>query len=189
MNNYSSYIYIWYDIKAKFFYIGGHSGKIEDRYICSSKTMLRAYQKRPKTFKFKVLQYINGTIKDLRIAEQYWLNMIKDEELMLTKNVKNKTCRYYNVKKNAAGGNGKGTNKGKSHQAWNKGIPWWTNGIDEKQIKECPNENWFLGRKEEIRKKHSNTLIGRKKIYNNDGSWFWKKGPLFNRVEPIPQMT
>jgi hypothetical protein len=46
---YSGYIYIWYDIKSKFFYIGGHKGKVSDYYICSNKPMLRAYKLRPET--------------------------------------------------------------------------------------------------------------------------------------------
>jgi hypothetical protein len=29
---YTGYVYIWYDTKAKFFYVGGHKGKINDRF-------------------------------------------------------------------------------------------------------------------------------------------------------------
>jgi len=120
-NIYTGYIYLWYDTKAKFFYLGGHKGLVKDRYVCSSKTMLRAYNKRPETFTFKVLEYVNGSVKDLREAEQRWLDKIDDSELMTSENVQNNTCRYYNVKKNAVGGNGS-ANKGKSHKAWNKGL-------------------------------------------------------------------
>ena len=83
--------------------------------------MKRAYNLRPSTFKFKILEYVNGTTADLRLAEQKWLNMIKDSELMNTENVQNGTCRYYNVKKYAAGGNGF-ANRGKNKKGWNKGI-------------------------------------------------------------------
>jgi hypothetical protein len=129
LQNYTGYVYIWYDTKSKFFYIGGHYGKVNDAYICSNKPMKRAYYKRPTTFRFRVLEYTNGDTKDLRISEQKWLDKIKDSELMTSENVQNGTCRYYNVKKNAVGRNGKGTNKGKSHTAWNKGlkgvqVPW-----------------------------------------------------------------
>ena len=137
MNIYTGYVYIWYDTKAKLFYLGGHKGKIEDSYVCSSRTMKRAYTKRPETFRFRVLQYIIGTNEDLRIAEQNWSNKIKDKELMLSENVKNNTCRYYNVKKNSVGGNGIGTNKGNSNiGGHNKGIV----GVykhDEPTKKEC----------------------------------------------------
>lgn len=101
MNIYNGYIYLWYDTKASLFYLGGHKGQVEDRYICSSKPMLRAYKLRPHTFKLRVLQYLNGSNKELREAEQQWLDRIKISELMTSENVKNKTCRYYNVKKHA----------------------------------------------------------------------------------------
>jgi hypothetical protein len=121
--NYTSYIYIWQDKIAKLYYIGGHYGKVNDSYICSNKPMKRAYKLRPHTFKFKMLEYTYGDTKNLRDREQYWLNMIKDSELLLTENVLNKTVRYYNVKKNASGGNGVGTNKGKSSiGGWNRGL-------------------------------------------------------------------
>jgi len=122
MSIYTGYVYLWFDTKARFFYIGGHFGSLHDSYVCSSRIMLRAYKQRPQTFKFRVLEYTYGTTKSLRETEQRWLNMIKDHELMLSENIKNKTCRYYNVKKNSTGGNGKGTNKGKSHSPWNKGL-------------------------------------------------------------------
>lgn len=122
MNIYSGYIYLWYDTKAKLFYLGGHKGKIEDSYICSNKMMLRAYKKRPETFKFKVLEYVNGDNSVLREAEQRWLNMIKDVELYWTPNIYNKTVKYYNQKKHSAGGNGS-ANKGNSNiGGHNKGI-------------------------------------------------------------------
>ena len=254
---YSGYVYLWYDTKSKFFYVGGHFGKVEDSYICSSKTMKRAYKLRPDTFRIKILQFTYGDTKELRSVEQKWLNMIKPEELMTTKNVQNHTCRYYNVKNNSAGGNGVGTNKGKSRPAWNKGITkemkklhslnllcfisdkpkikkrytrkksiiknviQKTNKIPKNKKKknililwccECdkcyisnrtnrkycsvdcsvkgsknrkfPNRTaWNKGLKnltaaENGKKganKQSQTVTGRKKVYNNDGSWNWKK--------------
>lgn len=33
---YTGYVYIWYDTKAKLFYVGGHKGRVNDRYICSN---------------------------------------------------------------------------------------------------------------------------------------------------------
>lgn len=120
-SKYTGYVYIWYDTIAKLFYIGGHYGRVDDSYICSSKPMKRAYKLRPHTFKFRILEYVYGDKTVLRLAEQHWLDMVKDCELMLSENVRGNTCRYYNVKKTSAGGNGS-ANKGKSHQAWNKGY-------------------------------------------------------------------
>lgn len=121
MTTYTGYVYIWFDTKAKLFYVGGHYGKVKDSYICSNKPMKRAYKIRPTTFRFRVLEYTTGDKILLRQAEQKWLDKIKDSELMITENIKNKTCRYYNVKKHATGGNGS-ANKGKTHPAWNKGY-------------------------------------------------------------------
>jgi hypothetical protein len=124
------YVYIWFDTKAKFFYIGGHKGQVKDRYICSNKTMLRAYKLRPETFRFRVLEYTN----DVRLCEQKWLNLIDDDELMTTKNVQNGTCRYYNVKKLSTGGNGS-ANKGKSTiGGHNKGKPMSDNQKEKLRI-------------------------------------------------------
>lgn len=121
-SSYTGYIYIWYDIKAKLFYVGGHYGKVEDSYICSNKPMKRAYKLRPHTFKFKVIQFVSGDVAILRQAEQRWLDMIGDHELMISDNVKNGTCRYYNVKKTANGGSHKGHKKNRTKPAWNKGY-------------------------------------------------------------------
>lgn len=122
MNIYTGYIYLWYDTKAKLFYLGGHKGVVTDSYVCSNKMMLSAYTKRPDTFKFKVLEYINGNTKDLREAEQRWLNLIQDKELYWTPNIYNKTVRYYNQKKQSSGGNGS-ANKGNSNiGGWNRGL-------------------------------------------------------------------
>jgi hypothetical protein len=133
-NIYTGYVYLWLDTKGKFYYVGGHHGKVEDSYVCSSKTMKRAYQKRPDTFKLKILEYVNGNTKDLRIAEQHWLNLIKDTELMVSENVKNGTCRYYNVKKNAVGGNGSANKGNHNLGGHNKGVSWGKHSSETKKI-------------------------------------------------------
>ena len=121
MTIYTGYIYLWYDTRAKLFYLGGHKGKVEDSYVCSNKMMLRAYRKRPETFKLKILEYVNGDNKVLREAEQRWLNLIHDKELYWTLNIYNKTVKYYNQKKQSSGGNGS-ANKGNSNiGGWNRG--------------------------------------------------------------------
>ena len=212
-SEYTGYVYIWYDTKSKFFYIGGHYGKVDDAYICSNKPMKRAYNIRPTTFRFKVLEYTIGTTKDLRILEQKWLDKIKDSELMISENVQKGSCRYYNVKKNSAGGNGKGTNKGKSHPAWNKGLTGvsaWNKGLTGTRtssgrkrkpriIKKCLScdttwealdtnkkryccrscspklgGGWCKGKKLEYTDKLSKAKLGKKRIYQEDGTWIMR---------------
>ena len=103
---YNGYVYIYYDTIEKLFYVGGHYGKVTDKYTCSSTMLKGILYRRPETVKFRVLQYINGTVKELRDAEQYWLNLIHFEELYL-----GKVPRYFNVKNISSGGNGS-ANKG-----------------------------------------------------------------------------
>jgi len=123
MSIYVGYIYLWFDTKAKLFYVGGHKGLVEDSYICSSPMMLRAYKKRPHTFKFRVLEHVYGNLADLRIAEQRWLDLIQDHELYWTENIKSKTVRYYNQKKLSSGGNGQANRGKKTIGGHNKGKP------------------------------------------------------------------
>lgn len=120
---YNGYIYIWLDTKLNWFYIGGHKGLTGDRYICSSKTMMNAYRKRPETFKFRILEYVTGSTLDIRKAEQKWLDKIKSSELLNTKNLKEGTVKYYNVKQHAAGGNGS-ANKGNSNIGGSNRKSW-----------------------------------------------------------------
>lgn len=94
-NNYYGFVYIWYDIKRKMFYIGSHKGKFDDGYIGSNKRLRLAYNKRKPDFKRKILYILTeNNIKLLRDKEQYYLDMVKYTEL----NVK-----YYNNKKVALG--------------------------------------------------------------------------------------
>jgi hypothetical protein len=85
------------DTKKKKFYIGSHKGDINDGYIGSGQYFKYAYTKRPEDFKRRILEFVNfEDLKELHKAEQRWLSMIKNEEL---------GCKYYNLKKCAAGGN------------------------------------------------------------------------------------
>lgn len=144
---YTGYIYLWYDTKAKLFYLGGHKGKIDDSYICSNKMMLRAYKKRPETFKFKVLQYVYGDNTNLRETEQYWLNMIEDNQLYWTKNINSKTVKYYNQKKHSSGGNGS-ANKGNSNiGGWNRGLTGVQIYSEETRLKMSQKKKEYWARK------------------------------------------
>jgi len=91
------FVYIWRDSKNKMFYVGSHSGTVDDGYICSNKQMYNTYRERPQTFRRKILCFCK-TKEELIKKEQYFLNLIKDSELYY----KNK--KYYNIKRFAAGG-------------------------------------------------------------------------------------
>jgi endogenous inhibitor of DNA gyrase (YacG/DUF329 family) len=120
--DYYGFIYLWYDKSNHKFYIGSHHGSIDDGYLCSSKWVKAAIRKRPQDFKRRIIKYNPvDDVKETQRLEQYYLDMIKDEELSFSKSVMENTNRYYNMKKKAVGGNG-AANKGKSHQAWNYGL-------------------------------------------------------------------
>jgi hypothetical protein len=82
------FVYIWYDRKHKRYYIGCHWGSVDDRYICSSRWMRKAYARRPQDFKRKILENNIEDRSALYDREQKWLNMIKPEE---------RKIRYYNL--------------------------------------------------------------------------------------------
>ena len=87
------FVYIWRDRKHKRYYIGCHWGTENDGYICSSSWMNSSYKKRPQDFKRRILIRIYSSRKNLLEEENYWLKMIKKEEMSpLTKKPK-----YYNL--------------------------------------------------------------------------------------------
>jgi len=82
------FIYIWRDRKHKRYYIGAHWGTEDDGYVCSSRWMLQAYNKRPQDFKRRILTKIYTNKTDMFDQEQYWFSMIKSNELKI---------KYYNI--------------------------------------------------------------------------------------------
>ncbi len=82
------FVYLWFDRKHKRYYLGSHWGTEDDDYICSSNSMREAYRRRKEDFKRCTIKRIFTNRKATFIAEQYYLNMIKNEEY---ENV------YYNI--------------------------------------------------------------------------------------------
>lgn len=99
------FVYIWRDRKRNWYYIGSHVGDENDGYKGSGCGHYQnAMRFRSSDFKRRILERIyvtDGVI--LKQREQYWLDMIKDDELHTTENRKNGTTRYYNVKRKATG--------------------------------------------------------------------------------------
>lgn len=81
------FVYIWYDVKHKRYYVGCHWGTIHDGYICSSNWMRDAYNRRPQDFRRRIL-ITDLSREQMYIEEQRYLDMIKPEE---------KKIRYYNL--------------------------------------------------------------------------------------------
>lgn len=81
------FIYLWYDIKHKKYYLGRHWGSEQDGYICSSTNMRNNYKNRPNDFKRRIIKKIYTNVNDLILEEQRWLNMILPSECCV---------KYYN---------------------------------------------------------------------------------------------
>jgi hypothetical protein len=81
------FVYIWYDIKHKRYYIGCHWGTTTDGYICSSNWMRDAYNRRPENFRRRILK-TDLSREQMYIEEQRYLDMIKPNEIKI---------RYYNL--------------------------------------------------------------------------------------------
>ena len=81
------FVYIWYDVKHKRYYVGCHWGNINDGYICSSNWMRDAYNRRPQDFRRRILK-TNLSRENMYIEEQKYLDMQKPEENKI---------RYYNL--------------------------------------------------------------------------------------------
>jgi len=76
----SGFVYIWYDLEKKRFYIGAHWGTPDDGYICSSRWMKNAYKKRSKSFKRRILSF-HYDKKSMFLEEQRVLSMIHKDEI------------------------------------------------------------------------------------------------------------
>lgn len=81
------FVYIWYDVKKKMYYVGCHWGNIHDGYICSSKWMKNTFNRRPQDFRRKILK-TNLSREEMYVEEQRYFSMIKSEEIKI---------RYYNL--------------------------------------------------------------------------------------------
>lgn len=123
------FIYIWYDIKHKRYYIGSHWGTIDDGYICSSNWMRDAYRRRPEEFKRKILEKGLEDRTILLEREFNWLSKIKQEEL---------GTKYYNLQKHKFG-------------HWSDNL----NSFEKIKIKLQKTKDW----KEKLSKAHKGKII------------------------------
>lgn len=81
------FVYIWFDVKKKMYYVGCHWGDVNDGYICSSKWMRDTYRRRPQDFRRRVIKS-NLSRENMYLEEQRYFDMIKLEEIKK---------RYYNL--------------------------------------------------------------------------------------------
>lgn len=111
MDTYYGFVYQWTDSKNGFKYIGSHYGNLDDGYVSSNVIVNRIYKSRPSELHREVLEYLFiDDKKELHSIEQKYLDTIDDSEIYSVRNRRNSTCKFYNMKKQASGGNGVGSN-------------------------------------------------------------------------------
>lgn len=62
-----AFVYCWTDHRDIKLYVGSHKGSIDDGYVCSSKYMMKEYQKRPQDFTRQIIA--EGSVSDIRKLE------------------------------------------------------------------------------------------------------------------------
>jgi hypothetical protein len=65
--NKEAFVYCWTDFGTNKLYVGVHKGTPEDGYVCSSKSMLEEYTKRPNDFSRQIVA--RGTFKEMYVFE------------------------------------------------------------------------------------------------------------------------
>lgn len=88
-----SFVYCWTDRATGKLYIGSHKGRIDDGYICSSKSMISEYKTRPEDFSREIIA--EGVYKDIRKLEGtilHSLNAAKDPQFYNLNNQNGNFC-------------------------------------------------------------------------------------------------
>ena len=62
-----AFVYCWTDKETNKLYVGSHKGTTDDGYVCSSKSMMEEYKKRPADFSRQIVAV--GTVSDMRKLE------------------------------------------------------------------------------------------------------------------------
>lgn len=89
------FVYIWRDRKHKRYYIGSHWGSETDGYVCSSRWMRKAYNRRPQDFKRRIIEKVYDSRKQLIEREYHWLSLISEQEI--------RSKKFYNRTKHKNG--------------------------------------------------------------------------------------
>lgn len=161
------FVYIWFDRTRKMFYVGQHTGSIDDGYITSSRWFNGEYNYRPNDFRRKVLKVFK-TKHESQVFEAYLLSSIKEHEY---------GKKYYNYK----------SGKPKGIEPWNKGRVGIFSDEHRRKLSESKKGNAHTkGMKFPNQKSPNNNMnnplakeklrqkaTGRKRNYLPDGSWTW----------------
>lgn len=90
---YEAFVYCWTDNKTGMLYIGSHKGATDDGYVCSSKTMLHEYYKRPEDFTRQIIA--EGSYEDIRKFEYKILDSVNAKHNIAFYNKHNGSGDFY----------------------------------------------------------------------------------------------
>lgn len=136
---YEAFVYCWTDNKTGMLYIGSHKGAIDDGYVCSSKTMLHEYYKRPEDFTRQIIA--EGSHEDIFTLEY---------KILQSLDVRNDKLFY-----NQHNGNGDFRNKFHTEESKQK--------ISKNRKNKCcgkEHKNYGKPRSDEVKNKISKKLQG-----------------------------
>ena len=157
------FVYLWYDTTRKMFYIGQHSGTLNDQYTSSSRWLSGEIRYRPKEFKRRIIKMFS-TKHEAQVYEGYLLTLIKPDKFGL---------KYYNLKHGAP----KGTlpwNTGRSNVYTQETLEKMSNAkkgrISPTKGKTNPLAS-NNGKKGAL--KLSKTVSGRRMAIRPDGTRYW----------------
>ncbi len=161
------FVYMWFDKNRKMFYIGQHSGTLDDKYTSSSRWLAGEIKYRPDDFKRRIIKTFN-TKNEAQKYEGYLLTLIEDNEW---------GRKYYNTKQG----------KPKGVAPWNKGKRGSISELTRKKLSDAKKgnpsnrgkkfpklegPNNVMNRPEQ-RKRMSELAKKRRKFVKPDGSWTW----------------
>lgn len=156
------FIYIWRDRVRNMYYVGSHSGTVDDEYVSSSRWLNGEIRYRPEDFKRRIIKVTE--LDKMLLEEHRYLGMIKDNEF---------GRKYYNLKQGAPTGT----------SPWNKGKTGVYSDTHRKRLSESRiGKSTTKGRKNPLSaengkkgaSKLSATATGRTRKYLEDGSWTWE---------------
>ena len=158
------FVYMWFDKSRKMFYVGMHSGDIDDGYLSSSSWLSAEIKYRPQDFKRRIIK-THTSRTDAKQHEGKLLAMIAEHEF---------GSKYYNYKHG----------KPKGAKPWNAGKTntYSTSTLDKmskaKIGKPSPTKGMAMSKSADNGRKSASKLsasvTGRKRKYLPNGTWTWQ---------------
>ena len=181
------FVYMWYDRARKMFYVGSHTGRLDDGYISSSRWLTGEVRYRPQDFRRRIVK-IFPTRQEAQHVEYSLIHLIKETWFGI---------KYYNLKQGkpkgcAAWNKGvprtplarerqSATKRQRAIPPWNKGVPMSEDAKENLSIVKRGKKAWNVGVANPLSAdngrrgadKLRNYAMGRRRYVKEDGGWTW----------------